>query len=577
MCKIFIITIFIFLFSTFTNAQEIPPSYGFVEVIDSNNKSVADASVCRGDCDKVSANQAYLIEKTNQQGLMEKGIRLYYGDVYKTPFSIYKEGFYPFFDCYGLFKFLGYGWRNNKDKPLKIELLKIPKSKGEKKIIGNEQLKREFFWAIYNNDTETLRRLLKLKISPNLKTGDLRGIPISESVSAPEFAAKLLNNEALAELISAGADINSKESPAKNVLVSYLLAIPQPDPGRQSSEYKEEQKQLMLNSLKEVELLLNAGADIHFVSSQGETALTIAMSRGFAEIFKKLLTLDFSQDEKNETLEKLILYLDDKKPQSLELAELLIKSGADPRYSFDEYSAKKSGCSSLLMLAAAKNKLNFAKLLLEKGANINFQCKNGETALISALGNRDIEMVKLLFNSGISVYGKSNWGATPLILAADRGDIESVKFLLGKGFPINEKYWFGDTPLTKAAENLNFAMVELLLKSGADPNITGGNNLSALWRPAEKGNLQIIRLLIANKADVNLSSPIFATTYDYGQPEALKLLLEAGADAKGEQGKKTLQAAKETLKFINERLNNPELKSKFEEIIKLLEAAGAKE
>lgn len=235
MRKIFIITILILSFSIFANAQQIPPSYGFVKVVDSQNKAVAEASICRDDCDKVSINQAYLIEKTNQKGLTERGIHLY-GDDYKRPISIYKDGYYPFFDVFQLFKFLGYGWKNNRDKPLKIELLKIPQSKDEKKLIGNEQLKRELFWTIYKQDNDTLRKLLKLKISPNLKTGELRGVPISESISAIVFAADLLNNKALAELISTGADINSTKSSAKNVLINYLLAIPQTYPDSQNKE-----------------------------------------------------------------------------------------------------------------------------------------------------------------------------------------------------------------------------------------------------------------------------------------------------------------------------------------------------
>ena len=44
MRKIFIITIFLFLFSTFANAQAVM-SYLYLKVVDSNQKPIADATV----------------------------------------------------------------------------------------------------------------------------------------------------------------------------------------------------------------------------------------------------------------------------------------------------------------------------------------------------------------------------------------------------------------------------------------------------------------------------------------------------------------------------------------------------
>lgn len=570
----FVTLVFLFLFSTFANAQEIPPSYGFVEVVDSQNKPVADASVCRGDCEKVSKNEASLIEKTNQNGLMEKGIRLY-GDEYKRPFSIYKDGFYPFFDNFQLFKFLGYGWKNNKDKPLKIELLKIPKNRTETKALGDEQKKRELFWAIYNKDTETLRRLLKSKISPDLKTGDLRGVPVSESIPAIVYASDLLNNEAIEALLSAGADICSKDSPAKNVLINYLLAIPQTYP---DSQNKEAEAKRMIDYEKGVELLLKGGADIHFVDSNYQTALTIAMSRGFLGIFKKLLAADFSPSEKGETFRRLIIFKDDKDPQWLEFADLLIKSGANINYLFgNEEFISPSSCASLLMTAGINEKLEFAKLLLKNKADVNFRCKDQNSPLISAVAAGKIELVKLFLDSGAKFYVSDTWAKTALIKAVETRNIAITKLLIERNAPINAADKWGHTALLEATlfGRGEYELVELLLKSGADPNKGDMGCRTPLKGVISYRKVDIIKLLIEYKADVDLSicpnedAPI-STAARSNSPTVVKFLLEAGADVKGEQGRRALNYANEYLK------KEESIKANAEEIIKLLKAAGAK-
>lgn len=73
-----------------------------------------------------------------------------------------------------------------------------------------------------------------------------------------------------------------------------------------------------------------------------------------------------------------------------EMSKLLIDKGAAVDLCSDDrnYSA--------LMDAAQIGEYKSAKILLEHGANPNIQSKDGQTALILAVGRRDIEMVKIL-------------------------------------------------------------------------------------------------------------------------------------------------------------------------------------
>lgn len=97
----------------------------------------------------------------------------------------------------------------------------------------------------------------------------------------------------------------------------------------------------------------------------------------------------------------------------------------------------------------------------------------------------------------------------------------------------------GESPLMLAALKGEIGLAELLIKKGADVNKTG-------WTPlhyaATKGHLPMIRLLLENYAYIDAESPNGSTPLMmagmYGTPEAVKLLIDEGADLmlKNQQG-----------------------------------------
>jgi ankyrin repeat protein len=127
----------------------------------------------------------------------------------------------------------------------------------------------------------------------------------------------------------------------------------------------------------------------------------------------------------------------------------------------------------------------------------------------------------------------------------------------------------------------------LLLEAGADPNVASeemyenGNRFvrceTALISAAQStdhygAENEIVDLLIAGKADVNFTcrngENALLGAISNGQTIGVKKLLAAGADVKGEKGGTALAQAKKLLQFEY-------IKRQMEEIIKLLEAAGA--
>src|SRR5579871_4838209 len=160
----------------------------------------------------------------------------------------------------------------------------------------------------------------------------------------------------------------------------------------------------------------------------------------------------------------------------------------------------------------------------------------------------------------------SSLGETPLHYAATFGSAETVRLLLERGSDPNARNRAGATPLIYGA--YSFEKARLLVERGADVNARSQNGTTPLMIAASvHGNLPTIRYLLEKGADVK---PIRANGSDAlqiaalkSEPEAVKLLLDKGADAHGadKSGVTALMNA-----FLN--VGDPEM-------VRLLLAAGS--
>ncbi|MBI3548732.1 MAG: ankyrin repeat domain-containing protein [Elusimicrobia bacterium] len=245
--------------------------------------------------------------------------------------------------------------------------------------------------------------------------------------------------------------------------------------------------------------------------------------------------------------------------------------------------------------------LEKVQVFLDAGANLNYIRPGGYDALIDAAYNegrgrendaRFVPMIDFLLKNGIPVTGKTEKGMTALMILSDRLRLDAVQQLIRAGADESQLKWTplhkavlqgsvkdvlarleagdaldpkdhaGRTPLIMAITIEDLEKTKILWKRGADRNVEyRGSNVLQLAIHNE--NTRILEWLIANGATVNSSDDLgfspLRTAILYKKPEALKVLLAAGADVHqaGPHGGNALNDADEL------------------EIIKLLLAAGA--
>ena len=108
---------------------------------------------------------------------------------------------------------------------------------------------------------------------------------------------------------------------------------------------------------------------------------------------------------------------------------------------------------------------------------LNAQNNAGETPLmLSAINNR-LELARVLIERGADV-NKPGW--TALHYAATRGHRDMMRLLLDNDAYIDSEAPNGSTPLMMAAYSAPPLAVKLLLEEGADPTLLNSAHASAL-------------------------------------------------------------------------------------------------
>jgi uncharacterized protein len=246
-------------------------------------------------------------------------------------------------------------------------------------------------------------------------------------------------------------------------------------------------------SVEQMKILIEHGANVNYQSSDGTTALWLAVP----DWIKTKLLLDNAADVNHQIGGYGILVKLAGIPCTLKLFRLLIDRGADLKKSAPDnylvYNAASSGDTALL------------GFLLRSGFNVDDSVSFGDHPINNATAFRTFATLKMLVDNGADV-NVVEWipqgldafkGFTPLMSAAVEHDKPSFLYLLEHGANPNARSKQGYTPLMLLgqSETDDPEMTLALIKHGANVTAKAQDGTDALYYAKEKGKTPSVAIL----------------------------------------------------------------------------------
>ncbi|XP_001352366.4 ankyrin-3 isoform X2 [Drosophila pseudoobscura] len=300
--------------------------------------------------------------------------------------------------------------------------------------------------------------------------------------------------------------------------------------------------------------LLKRGIKVDNATKKGNTALHIASLAGQQHVIKQLI-----QSNANVNVQSLNgftpLYMAAQENHD-NCCRLLLAKGANPSLATEDgftplAVAMQQGHDKVvavllesdvrgkvrlpaLHIAAKKNDVSAATLLLQHDHNADIVSKSGFTPLHIAAHYGNVDIATLLLDHGADVNYIAKHNISPLHVACKWGKSTVCRLLLSHGARIDGPTRDGLTPLHCASRSGHVEVIELLLRHNAPILSKTKNGLSALHMSAQGEHDEAARLLLEHKA------PVDEVTVDYltalhvaahcGHVRVAKLLLDYGAN-----------------------------------------------
>ncbi len=180
--------------------------------------------------------------------------------------------------------------------------------------------------------------------------------------------------------------------------------------------------------------------------------------------------------------------------------------------------------------------IEFIKLIIENGADINADDEKGNTPLMFACLMQKKAIVKLLINNKVEINSQAYYGDTALKLSCQDNNQDIVELLIRNGANVNIVNYSQESALMTAVNNEQFSIVKLLINSGCDLDLQNNHNITALMLASQDGYLNIVELLVENKVDLDLQEDegftalMMALSKEEIHQDVIKFLTNAGAN-----------------------------------------------
>ncbi|XP_053687301.1 uncharacterized protein LOC128736832 [Sabethes cyaneus] len=289
-------------------------------------------------------------------------------------------------------------------------------------------------------------------------------------------------------------------------------------------------------------LLREHQVDVNVRSSENQTALHYAASRGHVDSIRNLVAAGANINTTDEDGQTALMILLDK--GFLDAANYLMMENVDVKVA-------DSHGQTPLHFAAKKGLFEIFETLVDKGAEIDAADKNGKTALMLSLDRGFFDAADVLLENGASVSAVDSDKCTALHIAARKGFVNSIEKLLKKEAPIDAVTDYGKTALMLSIERGIRKAVHVLLDANADVNIEDSLKKTALHYAADEGFHDCIVRMVEAGALVDAATTngeaarLLWSLKDHFNIAEYLLEKNAGIDAKNSDGRTALHYAAE--------------------------------
>lgn len=160
-----------------------------------------------------------------------------------------------------------------------------------------------------------------------------------------------------------------------------------------------------------------------------------------------------------------------------------------------------------LMEATRNELISMMNVLVENGANINFQNNMGKTALMLAASMGKLPPVQELRRLGAFYEVRDGNGSTALHWACLSKNPQLVDWMLHDGADVSVTNDLGRTPLMMLASvEDRYDIANVLLRHGAKMNVEDNQGQTALMLAVYNGFTAIIDLFLQKNVDINVKT-----------------------------------------------------------------------
>lgn len=206
--------------------------------------------------------------------------------------------------------------------------------------------------------------------------------------------------------------------------------------------------------LMAINAFFDAGINGNATDNDGRTVLSYAAARGDLEVVKALLSRGADPNVKDKRGYTALSHAVEAKYDAV-TDVLLNRPDLDP-------DSRGLNDRPVLIAFAWRNEKERVEKLLARGADVNAQDADGDTALHGAAQSGDVDIVGLLLDKGANPNAKNRQGGTPLMWAAVFGHRDAAQLLLTRGADSSLKDNEGNTAADWAIRNKRDDVVLLL-------------------------------------------------------------------------------------------------------------------